>query len=138
MITIRKAVLFGVGVFVVGRLLTLGGNTDVKGVETTAPTTTGIPNEVPTILPTETLSTTPTSYPTYKPAQHPTTAPTQENAHYQTLNRSTPQYADGDKDCADFATHAEAQAFFMAHGGPGNDPHKLDGDHDGVACETLP
>ncbi|MEN9328808.1 MAG: hypothetical protein RI947_1616 [Candidatus Parcubacteria bacterium] len=44
----------------------------------------------------------------------------------------------GDKDCGDFSSHAEAQAFFLAQGGPGSDPHKLDGDHDGEACEKLP
>lgn len=44
----------------------------------------------------------------------------------------------GDKDCGDFATHAEAQSFFIANGGPGSDPHRLDGDNDGVVCETLP
>jgi micrococcal nuclease len=43
-----------------------------------------------------------------------------------------------DRDCGDFDTHAEAQAFFEAAGGPDRDPHKLDGDHDGIACETLP
>jgi endonuclease YncB( thermonuclease family) len=41
-----------------------------------------------------------------------------------------------DMDCGDFATQAEAQAFFLASG-PG-DPHLLDGDGDGVACETNP
>ena len=41
-----------------------------------------------------------------------------------------------DKDCADFKTHAEAQAFFLAQG-PG-DPHRLDADGDGLACEWLP
>lgn len=41
-----------------------------------------------------------------------------------------------DRDCSDFATQAEAQAFFEATG-PG-DPHRLDQDHDGVACESLP
>lgn len=41
-----------------------------------------------------------------------------------------------DKDCKDFKTHAEAQAFFSA-AGPG-DPHKLDSDGDGQACEGLP
>lgn len=41
-----------------------------------------------------------------------------------------------DKDCKDFKTHAEAQAFFEA-AGPG-DPHKLDSDGDGLACESLP
>src|SRR3989338_1435974 len=43
-----------------------------------------------------------------------------------------------DKDCTDFSTHAQAQAFFMANGGPSSDPHNLDRDGDGVACETLP
>ncbi|MEA2574457.1 MAG: micrococcal nuclease [Chloroflexia bacterium] len=43
-----------------------------------------------------------------------------------------------DRDCGDFATQAEAQVFFEAAGGPGSDPHRLDGDHDGVACESLP
>ena len=44
----------------------------------------------------------------------------------------------GDKDCQDFTTHTQAQAFFMSQGGPANDPHKLDGNHDGKACESLP
>lgn len=43
-----------------------------------------------------------------------------------------------DRNCSDFTTHAEAQAFYEAAGGPGSDPHKLDSDRDGVACETLP
>jgi hypothetical protein len=43
-----------------------------------------------------------------------------------------------DRDCSDFATHEQAQCFFLAAGGPANDRHKLDGDGDGVACETLP
>jgi hypothetical protein len=42
----------------------------------------------------------------------------------------------GDRDCGDFSTHDEAQVFFDSQG-PG-DPHKLDRDGDGVACETLP
>ena len=42
----------------------------------------------------------------------------------------------GDKDCADFDTHAEAQTYFEAVG-PG-DPNGLDRDGDGVACESLP
>jgi len=43
-----------------------------------------------------------------------------------------------DKDCSDFATQEEAQAFFVSRGGPGSDPHRLDGDNDGIACESLP
>jgi len=41
----------------------------------------------------------------------------------------------GDKDCSDFDTWEDAQAFFEA-AGPG-DPHRLDGDSDGVACQNL-
>ena len=38
-----------------------------------------------------------------------------------------------DRNCADFATQAQAQAFFQ-QAGPG-DPHGLDQDKDGRACE---
>lgn len=45
----------------------------------------------------------------------------------------------GDKDCSDFATQAQAQAWFEKHGGsPSNDVDGLDSDHDGKACESLP
>lgn len=43
--------------------------------------------------------------------------------------------AAADRDCSSFASRAEAQAFFAA-AGPG-DPHRLDGDGDGFACEGL-
>jgi Excalibur calcium-binding domain len=43
----------------------------------------------------------------------------------------------GDKDCADFATWKQAQKFYKRHGGPQSDPHRLDADHDGIACESL-
>ena len=43
-----------------------------------------------------------------------------------------------DRDCSDFKTQAEAQAFYEAAGGPEKDPHRLDPDKDGVACESLP
>jgi len=43
-----------------------------------------------------------------------------------------------DRNCTDFATHAEAQAFYEAAGGPASDPHRLDSDRDGIACEALP
>jgi hypothetical protein len=39
---------------------------------------------------------------------------------------------DGDRDCADFATQAEAQAVLAGRSG---DPERLDTDDDGVACE---
>jgi hypothetical protein len=47
-----------------------------------------------------------------------------------------PACAETDCNCGDFATHAEAQLFFC-WAGPG-DPHGLDTDGDGIACEELP
>lgn len=39
--------------------------------------------------------------------------------------------------CTDFKSWAEAQAVFLAAGGPAKDPHKLDPDGNGVACDEL-
>ena len=41
-----------------------------------------------------------------------------------------------DMDCSDFPTQADAQVFFLA-AGPG-DPHRLDAEGDGLACESNP
>jgi endonuclease YncB( thermonuclease family) len=41
-----------------------------------------------------------------------------------------------DRDCSDFDTQPEAQRFYEANK-PG-DPHGLDGNNDGEACESLP
>lgn len=40
--------------------------------------------------------------------------------------------------CADFSTQPEAQSFFEKVGGVDNDLNRLDGDKDGLACESLP
>jgi len=45
----------------------------------------------------------------------------------------TAQAAD-DKNCSDFATQQEAQAYLASTPG---DPSNLDSDDDGIACETL-
>lgn len=42
-----------------------------------------------------------------------------------------------DRDCGDFGRWIHAQAFYEAAGGPQKDPHRLDGDKDGVACTSL-
>ena len=42
-----------------------------------------------------------------------------------------------DRDCGDFLSWDEAQAFFVSAGGPSIDSHRLDGDNDGIACERL-
>jgi hypothetical protein len=43
-----------------------------------------------------------------------------------------------DRNCGDFSRQGAAQAFFLSQGGPNEDPHRLDGNGDGVACESLP
>ena len=51
--------------------------------------------------------------------------------------KDTPSVELLDRDCRDFQSQSEAQAFFEAHN-PENDPHGLDADGDGKACEWLP
>jgi endonuclease YncB( thermonuclease family) len=41
-----------------------------------------------------------------------------------------------DRDCGDFPNQAAAQKFFLANGGPHSDPHGLDAEGDGIACES--
>jgi micrococcal nuclease len=50
---------------------------------------------------------------------------------------TAPAFA-ADRDCADFTYQEDAQAYFISLGGPSQDPDRLDGDHDGQACEALP
>lgn len=80
------------------------------------------PQPAPSLVPTP-LPSTPT------PVTRPT-APTTAALRYDPNGP--------DRDCGDFTTHQEAQAFFLAGGGPGRDRHRLDGDGDGIACESLP
>jgi hypothetical protein len=54
-----------------------------------------------------------------------------------TVLAGTPAQA-ADLDCADFGSQRAAQLFFLRHGGPQRDPHRLDADSDGVVCETNP
>lgn len=64
--------------------------------------------------------------------------PSNSNTHdtdYSTT-RTNLSTGEDDKDCSNFSTHAEAQAFFESKGS--GDPHGLDRDGDGLACETLP
>jgi hypothetical protein len=49
--------------------------------------------------------------------------------------RFTRRSAGGGKDCGEFKSSADAQRYFLLNGGPSNDPHNLDGDGDGYACE---
>jgi len=58
-----------------------------------------------------------------------------ELAIEKTDKDSSPPFVD--RDCGDFTQHSEAQRFFITHGGPDKDPHRLDANHNGVACEVL-
>lgn len=46
-----------------------------------------------------------------------------------------PLPSDGDYDCGHFDTQDQAQRVLESTSG---DPHRLDGDGDGIACESLP
>lgn len=47
--------------------------------------------------------------------------------------------SEGEYNCDDFRTQSEAQNVYdTCKFGKNNDPHRLDGDDDGVACESLP
>jgi len=51
---------------------------------------------------------------------------------------ASPASAFVDRDCGDFANQKAAQIFYLKAGGPSSDPHNLDSDNDGVACESNP
>jgi len=91
-----------------------------------APTATVAPPAAPTSTPVPPPSPTETAV---APPPSPT-PPVQE--------RQCSDYACAatDCNCSDFATHDEAQ-WFHENCNPG-DQHGLDGDNDGIACESLP
>lgn len=51
---------------------------------------------------------------------------------------ASPAVAVPDRDCSDFDTQRQAQKFYLDQGGPKSDPHRLDADDDGRACDSLP
>ena len=67
----------------------------------------------------------------HKPTGQPST-PTSTSPQAPPVT-TPPQTTPVDLDCADFATQAQAQAVLDADR---SDPHRLDADHDGYACET--
>ncbi len=90
----------------------------------------------------ESPKATATPKPTVKPTSTPK-ASVAPKASVQTVTSggsSTGSTSGGDKDCADFQTQAEAQAYFNSKGGSAsNNVDRLDGnDHDGRVCESLP
>ena len=102
-----------------------------------SPTPTPTPQS-PTPTPTPQSPTPTPQSPTPTPTpQSPTPAPQEPTP---TPESSTPgtDPSGADRNCSDFATWAEAQAFYEAAGGPETDRHRLDGDGNGIACESLP
>nr|WP_233204283.1 thermonuclease family protein [Halegenticoccus soli] len=76
----------------------------------------------------EELTPTPTSTPTSTP--EPTEVPSDKGNEVNI----PPPPSDGDYDCSSFDTQEQAQAVLEQTPG---DPHRLDGDGDGIACESL-
>lgn len=72
------------------------------------------------------------------PQQLPTT-PTPSKQSPQAVPRYTGPYDPFgvDRNCSDFTSQSDAQAFFIVAGGPTKDPHRLDGDGNGIVCESL-
>lgn len=68
-----------------------------------------------------------------QPAQPPATQPAPQPQQPAPAPAPSAPSASGDLDCSDFSTQAEAQKYLL----PG-DPHRLDADGDGVACDSLP
>ena len=66
----------------------------------------------------------------------PSAAPSAATPNTSTSSSLTYDPSGVDRDCGDFSSQSEAQAFYEAAGA--GDPHRLDGDDDGVACESLP
>ena len=103
----------------------------VRPTRTPVPTATAMatPDPTPTTTPTEIPTPTPTATPTPTPATTPTPTPTTTPTPVPTATKEP------DRDCSDFDTWQQAQDFFLNAGGPDSDPHGLDGNDDGIACE---
>jgi len=74
-----------------------------------------------------------TSSPAVTPTVTPVPSPTSPTP--TSLEDACGPCAATDCNCSDFDTHAEAQAWLNADP---TDPFNLDGDNDGIACESLP
>jgi hypothetical protein len=113
--------------------------------EVTAPAPTATPAPVRTPLPSPSPTSTLVSAAAPAPALMSSSSPEPVSAATPAVELSAspefpslPHDPDGpDRSCADFASWWEAQNFYYAAGGPGSDPHRLDGNGDGVACQSL-
>jgi len=69
---------------------------------------------------------------TQPPTESPLPSPTSQST--QDTQANLPACVSSDCNCSDFSSQAEAQAVLNAFPG---DPHGLDRDNDGIACESL-
>jgi len=115
---------------------------------TLAPTDTLTPTPQATATASPTATATETATPTPAPIAIPTPKPTATHPAIPTATRPAIPTATRQSagcscaadiyNCKDFATHAEAQACFDKCRAQGaGDVHGLDGDGNGVACESL-
>lgn len=61
---------------------------------------------------------------------------TDSKTGYTRNDDPTTERGGSDLDCDDFSSQSEAQDFFESYGVT-NDPHNLDRDGDGIACESI-
>lgn len=99
---------------------------------TTTPTSTPTATSTPTPTATPTSTLTPTSTATATPTPTPTSTPIPASMNEEVDIPPLP--SDGDYDCSHFDTGRQAQAVYEQDT---SDPHGLDGDDDGEACESL-
>jgi micrococcal nuclease len=99
----------------------------------------GLWGPTPTPMPTPTQTPVP---PTLAPTSPPPPPPTAPPPPPPTAPPPPPPVCDCSGNiynCADFGTHAQAQACYNYCMSLGRgDIHRLDGDNDGIACESLP
>lgn len=144
----------GPGVRTAGPSITEATTTTVLGPETSTtqtptttlePTTTTRESTTTTAVPSTTLPpTTTTSSPqavATPSTQASTTSQavtTTQPAPATTTTKATPNNPGDSKNCGDFATQREAQAWFDKYYPYYGDVARLDADDDGIVCESLP
>lgn len=94
-------------------------------------------SQSPTVVSQPLESPTPTTTPAVKRAvaASPKSTPKKETAASEAATNNLPDCVKKNCNCSDFSQQKEAQAVLDAFP---NDPHGLDKNQDGVACESLP
>jgi len=114
---------------------TSSSSEDSQNTEITTPSPTVIRTTIPTIIPTApTRMITSSPTPTATKTQVPTSTRTPSSTYCKTCWDCSGNIYN----CGDFSSQAEAQACYKyCLLQTGKDIHRLDGDNDGIACESL-